>query len=117
MKKRLLPLLAGLGLAAASSLHAQTDYNNLSSSPGKAPPHVGMSRDEARKLYGEPFHRTTLTGGERWLYRLKFDEVYGRALVPFFASSDNVRLGTIDFGPDGRAKTFVWQRTVSRAVE
>ncbi len=117
MKKRLLPLLAGLVLAAVPTLCAQANYNNLSSSPGKAAPHVGMTRDEARKLYGEPFHRTTLTGGERWLYRLKFDEVYGRAFVPFLVSSDNVRLGTIDFGPDGRARSYEWQQTVSRQAE
>ena len=117
MKKRLLPLLTGLFFTAASSLCAQANYNHLSSSPGKAAPHVGMTRDEARQLYGEPFHRSTLTGGERWLYRLKFDEVYGRAFVPFFVSSDNVRLGTIDFLSDGRAKSFVWQRTGSRPVE
>ena len=58
-----------------------------------------------------------MADGERWLYRLKFDEVYGRALVPFFISSDNVRLGTIDFGSDGRVRGYVWQHTVGRQVE
>lgn len=113
--KKLLLALGSLVLAAAS-LPAQADYNNLSSSPGKPPPRVGMTREEAHHRYGEPFHRTTLADGERWLYRLKFDEVYGRALVPFYSSSDNVRLGTIDFGTDGRVRGYVWQRVVSRQV-
>ncbi len=115
--KLLLTLLCGSLALAAGTLSAQTIYNNLSSSPGKRAPQVGMSKTEAFARYGEPFHRTVLAGGERWLYRLKFDEVYGRALVPFYIDSDNVRLGTIDFGPDDRVKTFVWARTQSRSVE
>lgn len=115
--KKLLILFCGSSFFAMSELPAQTDHNNLSSSPGKRPPKAGMTKAEAFARYGEPFHRTALANGERWLYRLKFDEVYGRALVPFFISSNNVRLGTIDFGPDDRVKTFVWQRTLSRSVE
>ena len=48
-------------------------------------------------------------GGERWYYRLKFNEVYGRAFVPFYYDSPNVRWGSIDFGPDGRARAYDWQ--------
>ena len=117
MKKLLLFLLCGLALAATPRLSAQADFDNLSTSYGKPPPRIGMTREEVRKRYGEPFQRVVRTDGERWWYRLKFDEVYGRAWVPFMTSSDNVRLGNIEFGPNGRVRALDWQRTGSRLVE
>ncbi len=102
---------------AAPQLSAQTDYDNLSTSRGKAPPRVGLTREEARKRYGEPFQRVVSAKGERWWYRLKFDEVYGRALLPFMTSSDNIRLGFIEFGLDGRAQAFDWPRSGSQLVQ
>ena len=111
--KRLLILLAGW-LLAAPSLRAQTDWDNLSASRSKPRPHVGMTREEAHKVYGEPFQRVAVANGERWWYRLKFGEVYGRAWVPFMTNSDNVHLGNVEFGPNGRVRAFDWRRDESR---
>ena len=112
--QRLLILLAGGLFTAAPSLRAQTDWDNLSASRSKPPPHVGMTREEAHKLYGEPFQRAAVANGERWWYRLKYNEVYGRAWVPFMTNSDNVRLGNVEFGPNGRVRAFDWQRPAPR---
>ena len=68
-----------------------------------------MTKDKAKSYYGAPFTQMALSDGERWYYRLKFDEVYGRAMVPFYYDSLNVRWGSIDFGRDGRIRSFNWR--------
>ena len=73
-----------------------------------------MTTARAAAYYGRPFTQVATNVGQRWTYRLKFDEVYGRALVPFYEDSENVRWGYIDFGRDGRARSFDWQRVVLR---
>ena len=75
----------------------------------KLRPRFGMTRVEAEQYYGRPFNQTVTAQGERWYYRLKFNEVYGRAFVPFYYDSPNVRWGTIDFDKNGRVKAFDWQ--------
>ena len=112
--KKLLLLLAVLIPLAAASAAPQLSSNNGTSSPPKTAPTVGMTKDRAQTYYGEPFTRSVDKNGERWYYRLKFDEVYGRAWVPFYYDSPNVRWGTIDFGPDGRVRGYDWVRTAPK---
>ena len=107
--KKLLLLAVSLPLAAVSA-SAQLSSNNGTTSSPKTAPTVGMTKDRAKAYYGEPFTRYPVKNGERWYYRLKFDEVYGRAWVPFYYDSPNVRWGSIDFGPDGRVRGYDWQR-------
>ena len=106
MKTFRLILLAGLVFAACAQ--AETNDNGTTA-PSKRRPVVGMTKDDAKSYYGTPFTQMSLAKGERWYYRLKFNEVYGRALVPFYFDSPNVRWGSIDFGPDGRVKAFDWR--------
>ncbi len=80
--------------------------------PEKHRPYVGMAMDQALAYYGAPFHRANVEGGERWYYHLKFAEVYGRAFVPFWFDSDNVRLGSITFGADRKVKSVDWNAVV-----
>ena len=69
-----------------------------------------MTKAQVFDRYGEPFHRGRVDGQEVWYYRLKFDEVYGRALVPFGDSSDNVSIGTLTFGPQATVVRYYWRR-------
>ena len=82
--------------------------------PTRKPPHHGMTKAAAAAYYGEPYHRVASGRDERWYYRLKYSEVYGKAWVPFEFDSDNVRLGSITFGPDGKIKGYDWKHTVAR---
>ncbi len=108
MKKLLLLLAVGVAFAVATASAQST--NNGTTSPPKDRPAIGMTRARATAYYGAPFMRGAIeNGGERWYYRLKFNEVYGRAFVPFYFDSPNVRWGSIDFGPDGRVRAFDWQ--------
>lgn len=88
---------------------------NTVSAPSKPRPFVGMTRAQALKLYGEPFQRGTVKEGERWVYQLKFGEVYGRARVPFADSSRNIFLGLITFDARGRVRTYDWTHTVAHS--
>ena len=106
MKKLLLAVFGAI-LAAGSAV-ADSSNNGTTSAP-KDRPSVGMTKARTAAYYGEPFLRGAIKDGERWYYRLKFNEVYGRAFVPFYYDSPNVRWGTIDFGPDGRVRGFDWQ--------
>ena len=109
MKKPLLAaLIVGLALGSALAQPSGGNNNGTTSAP-KDRPVVGMTKARAAAYYGEPFVTGAIENGERWYYRLKFNEVYGRALVPFYYDSPNVRWGSIDFGPDGRARGFDWQ--------
>ncbi len=108
MKKLLLSVAVGIAFATGSASAQST--NNGTTSPAKDRPVIGMTKARAETYYGVPFTRGTIeNGGERWYYRLKFNEVYGRALVPFYFDSANVRWGSIDFGPDGRVRGFDWR--------
>lgn len=106
MKKTLLAAFT-IVLAIGSAL-ADSANNGTTSAP-KDRPTLGMTKARAAAYYGEPFTKGVIENGERWYYRLKFNEVYGRALVPFYYDSPNVRWGSIDFGPDGRARAFDWR--------
>ena len=76
--------------------------------PPKPPPRRGMSKAQVLARYGEPRHHAVLDGAEVWYYRVKFNEVYGRAFVPFEFSSENVVLGKIFFNPAGKIARFDW---------
>ena len=82
--------------------------------PTRQAPHHGMTRAEVAAYYGEPYHRVAAGPGERWYYRLKYSEVYGRTFVPFEFDGDNVTLGSITFGADGKVKHYDWKHTVAR---
>ena len=83
----------------------------MSISPPKKPPFLGMTKAQALARYGEPWHHSAgPQGGEQWFYHLKFSEVYGRAFVPFWYSSENVNLGVITFGPKGTVTRYHWNR-------
>ena len=110
MKTFLAVLFAGALLAVHAT--AETATNNGTTSVPKDRPVVGMTKEKARSYYGAPFTQMALPKGERWFYRLKFDEVYGRAMVPFYYDSYNVRWGSIDFGLDGRVMSSDWRRVV-----
>ncbi len=69
-----------------------------------------MTKRQVSTYYGEPFHRVGSGQGEMWFYRLKFDEVYGRAWVPFQFDSYNIYPGTITFDAAGKVKSFDWNR-------
>ena len=103
-----LPLIALSIVLAAGSATAQSSNNGTTSTP-KDRPVIGMTKARAAAYYGEPFTKGIIENGERWYYRLKFNEVYGRALVPFYYDSPNVRWGSIDFGPEGRVRAFDWR--------
>ena len=106
--KTLLLAVFLLGLAAGPA--AADSSNNGTTSAPKDRPTLGMTKAQAAAYYGQPFTRGPVEhGGERWYYRLKFNEVYGRAFVPFYYDSPNVRWGSIDFGADGRARAYDWQ--------
>lgn len=110
--KTLFTLLFAVATFAATAT-AESTHNGTTSEP-KDRPVIGMTMDKAKSYYGAPFTQMTLPHGVRWYYRLKFDEVYGRAMVPFYYSSPDVRWGFIDFGADGRAKAFDWHHAVLR---
>ena len=98
-------MLAWLCLGVEGQAHAPT------SKPGQKPPFKGMTERQVFARYGEPFHRVQVGGKDVWYYHLKFDEVWGREMVPFAVSSDNVTLGEIAFDAQGRVAHYVWNYT------
>ncbi len=82
--------------------------------PTRQAPHRGMTRAEVAAYYGEPYRRAAAGSDERWYYKLKYSEVYGRAMVPFEIDSDNVTLGSMTFGADGKVQRFDWKHTIAR---
>ena len=82
--------------------------------PTRKAPHHGMTKSEVAAYYGEPYRRVGSGLNEHWYYRLKFSEVYGKTWVPFEFDSDNVTLGIITFGPDGKVKRYDWTHAVAR---
>ena len=101
-----------LALAVLCSLWMASAVQALdhSTAPSKKPPVIGMTMSDALAYYGEPYRRAVVNGNATWFYYLKFAEVYGRAIVPFRFESDNVRLGSITFGPDKKIRSSDWQR-------
>ena len=91
-------------MPAAWSIDSSTSYS-------RKPPHRGMTMAQVSAYYGQPYRRIGSGEEEQWVYRLKFAEVYGKAWVPFEFDSDNVTLGTITFGPDGKVRRYDWRRT------
>ncbi len=112
MKKLLILLTVGVVFSTFPA-RAQSGNNGTTGAP-KERPVMGMTKAKAKAYYGEPFTQMALSNGERWYYRLKFNEVYGRALVPFYFDSANVRWGSIDFGSDGRVKALDWRAPLSQ---
>ena len=98
-------------LLAVSCLGIEAQGHSSTMKPGQKPPFKGMSKAEVSARYGEPFHRGRADGRDVWYYHLKFDEVYGREMVPFAVSSDNVTLGEIAFDAHDRIAHYVWNYT------
>ncbi len=70
-----------------------------------------MTKAQVAAYYGEPFQRVGFGEDERWFYRLKFNEVYGKAWVPFEFDSDNVSPGSVTFDAAGKIKSYDWRHT------
>ena len=72
------------------------------------PPFIGMSKEQARARYGEPKKQTVTDEGERWIYILNMSQFVGKHMIPFFFSTQDLRMGVLIFGPDGKVKKFHW---------
>jgi hypothetical protein len=77
------------------------------------PPFIGMTKAEALARYGEPKKRTVSDEGEQWTYWLNFGEFMGKHMIPFFFSEEQIRIGVLIFGPDGRVTKFNWDAPAS----
>jgi hypothetical protein len=71
-------------------------------------PFIGMTKAEALARYGNPKTRTVTDEGERWTYVLNFGDVLAKHMIPFFFSEEQIRIGVLIFGPDGRVTKFNW---------
>lgn len=93
--------------------------------PGKSPPHkkppaakkvdesdkppfIGMTKAQALARYGQPKQKTSTEEGEQWTYILNMGEFVGKHMIPFFFSTQGLRMGILTFGQDGRVKKFRW---------
>ena len=74
------------------------------------PPFIGMTREQALARYGEPARRTVTPDGEMWTYNLNMGEFVGKHMIPFFFSTQELRLGILTFGPNGRVTQFRWDQ-------
>lgn len=101
-------ILLGVGCCWLVGLLGSAQAQDMTISPSKKPPFLGMTKAQALARYGEPWHHAAVPQGEQWFYHLKFAEVYGRAFVPFWYSSENVNLGVITFGPKGTVTRYAW---------
>jgi hypothetical protein len=72
------------------------------------PPFVGMTKAQALARYGKPKQKTSTEEGEQWTYILNFGEFIGKHMIPFFVSTQGLRMGVLTFGQDGRVKKFRW---------
>ena len=67
-----------------------------------------MTQAQARARYGEPSKYTVTNEGEQWTYVLNMGEFVGKHMIPFFFSTQQLRMGILIFGHDGRIKRFRW---------
>ena len=72
------------------------------------PPFIGMTKAQALARYGEPGKYTVTNEGEQWAYVLNMGEFVSKHMIPFFFSTQQLRMGILFFGPDGRVKRFRW---------
>jgi len=112
MKIATLYLISALLIAGCAS-STTTGTSRTAKAPEKVeekdkPPFVGMTKAQALARYGEPKNRTVTDEGEQWTYWLNFGEVVGKHMIPFFFSTEQVRIGLLTFGPDGRVTKFHW---------
>jgi hypothetical protein len=67
-----------------------------------------MTKAQALAHYGKPKQKTSTEEGEQWTYILNFGEFIGKHMIPFFVSTQGLRVGVLTFGQDGRVKKFRW---------
>lgn len=72
------------------------------------PPFIGMTKTQALARYGNPKQKTSTEEGEQWTYILNFGEFVGKHMIPFFFSTQHIRIGVLIFGPDDRVMKFRW---------
>jgi hypothetical protein len=115
MKTATLYLISALLIAGCASSTTSTSAPQTATrkAPKKVeeedkPPFIGMTKAQALARYGEPKTRTVTDDGEQWTYWLNFGEVVGKHMIPFFFSTEQVRIGLLTFGPDGRVTKFHW---------
>jgi hypothetical protein len=103
-------LLAGCASSATTGAPQTTDRKTAPQKIAEEtrPPFIGMTRAEALARYGEPKKRTVTDEGEQWTYWLNFGEFMGKHMIPFFFSEEQIRIGVLIFGPDGRVTKFNW---------
>jgi len=99
--------------AFASPTPTATPRKSPSHKPAKIdesekPPFIGMTKAQALARYGKPKKQTVTNEGEQWVYWLNFGEFMGKHMIPFFFSTEQIRIGVLTFGPDGRVKKFTW---------
>ena len=103
-------LLAGCASSATTGAPRTADRKTASKKIAEEDksPFIGMTKAEALARYGEPKKRTVTDEGEQWTYWLNFGEFMGKHMIPFFFSEEQIRIGVLIFGPDGRVKKFNW---------
>ena len=72
------------------------------------PPFVGMTKVQALARYGQPKQKTSTEEGEQWTYILNMGEFIGKHMIPFFVSTQGLRVGILICGQNDRVKKFRW---------
>jgi len=117
--KTIIPKVSALLLVMAAMVSASPTPTPAGKSPPRRPaarkvdesdksPFIGMTREQAVARYGNPDRRTHTEEGELWTYTLNMGQFIGKHMIPFFFSTQQLRIGILIFGQDGRVKKFRW---------
>jgi hypothetical protein len=113
----LLIMSAVIGLTIAAASPTPTPSPRRVSPPPKKPgkidesdkpPFIGMTKAQALARYGKPKQKTSTEEGEQWTYVLNFGEFMGKHMIPFFFSTQGIRVGVLIFDQEGKVKKFRW---------
>jgi outer membrane protein assembly factor BamE (lipoprotein component of BamABCDE complex) len=107
---------------ALASLYLQGCASNEPARPGTqqarreesgfdrtTPPRLGMSRQEVRRLYGEPKYVSQSPRGEIWNYT--FDA--WKFQIPYYNLAAKSKTGTVIFDASGRVQDYHWGQSRS----
>ena len=67
-----------------------------------------MTKVQALARYGQPKQKTSTEEGEQWTYILNMGEFIGKHMIPFFVSTQGLRVGILICGQNDRVKKFRW---------
>ena len=101
-------LLAFIPLAPASPTPAPRKPPPKKVDESDLAPVIGMTKFQVLSRYGKPNRKTTTEDGEQWTYILNMGQFIGKHMIPFFVSTQALRIGVLTFGSDGRLKKFRW---------